>query len=168
MAKTDNAIREIPLHPTAQAIVAARLAGIADNKQPEAPLFPDLPVGGPDKKRSWKFSPKYSEWRQSILGVSREVDFHSLRRCFATFWEHAQANGGAACTDLVRKDVMGHARQDVTAGYVGRNLGWDTYTRGIEAMVALGLPDEVRRQALEDTKDSRPPVSQKWGKRSHN
>ena len=155
VAKTDNAVREIPLHPVAQAIISTRLSALPASAGPDAPLFPELTPGGPDKKRSWKFSSKFAAWRQSVLGKSSEVDFHSLRRCFASHWEMAQAAGASACTELARKDLMGHARRDVTAGYVQKDLGWDTYTKSIEAMVAVGVPDEVR-QALEETKGARP------------
>ncbi len=155
VSKTDNAPREIPLHPFAQAIIAIRLNALPASASPEAPLFPELPIGGPDKKRSWKFSSRYASWRQTVLGKSREVDFHSLRRCFATHLEMAQAAGASVCTELARKDLIGHARPGVTAGYVRKDLGWDTYTQCIEAMVAVGMPEGVR-EALEETKGTRP------------
>lgn len=155
VAKTDNAVREIPLHEFARLIIDARLSALPPSSGPDAPLFPELPLGGPDKKRSWKFSSKFAEWRQSVLGKSSEVDFHSLRRCFATHWEMAQAAGAAGCTGLARKDLMGHARRDVTAGYVQKDLGWLTYTNAIDTMVSAGIPAEVL-EALRATSLNRP------------
>lgn len=160
VSKTDNAVREIPLHALAQAIIAARIQALPNTTDPDAILFPELPLGGPDKKRSWKFSSRFSGWRQSVLGPSSEVDFHSLRRCFASHWEMAQAAGASACTELARKDLMGHARRDVTAGYVQKDLGWETYSRAINAMVAEGIPAEVL-EALRATSLNRPSPSRR-------
>ena len=159
-AKTDNSVREIPLHALAQRVIKDRLRDLPATDDPEAPLFPELPPAGPDRKRSWKLPSKFSIWRKEVLGDDDTVDFHSFRRCFATHFEMAQGAGASACTDLVLKDLMGHARGSVTGGYVSKDLGWQKYTDAIDAMVAHGLPPTVLK-ALEETAGLRPALPRK-------
>ena len=47
----------------------------------EDALFPELPPGGPDSKRGWTTSKRFTGLRRKVLGdTGRELDFHSLRR----------------------------------------------------------------------------------------
>lgn len=161
VAKTGNSVREIPLHPLAQELIRSRLAALPASDEPTDPLFPELPPGGYDGKRSHRLALVFSQFRVAVLGEDRTVDFHSLRRTFATFYEHAQAGGVSKATETVRKDLMGHARGDVTGrSYIDRNLGWEMYVSAIEGVVNVGMPASVRR-ALEETMDQRPPLPSK-------
>ncbi len=159
-AKTENSVRELPLHALAQRVIQDRLRDLPATEDPEAPLFPELPPAGPDLKRSWKFTSKFSMWRKEVLGTDVTVDFHSFRRSFATHVQIAQGAGASVCTDLVLKDLMGHARGSVTGGYISKDLGWPTYTAAVDAMVAHGLPAAVLK-ALEETADLRPALPKK-------
>jgi integrase len=158
VAKTGNSIREIPLHALAQKIIQARLAELAKDGDATVPIFPELPPGGYDGKRSHRLAMVFSQFRVGVLGPDKTVDFHSLRRTFATFYEHAQAGGVSEATEIVRKDLMGHDRGDVTSkAYVGRNLGWDLYSRAVDGVVRVGMPRAVQ-EALEETARKRPPL----------
>ncbi len=165
VAKTGNSVRAIPLHPLVQGIIAARVAAVPADAGQDAPLFSELRQGGPDGKRSWHFSMEFTKFRRTVLGADDTVDFHSLRRSFGTFYEHAIAGGVADCTSVVRMDLMGHGRQGVTERhYVNRNLTWPVYTRAVAGVGDVGLPAEVRK-ALTDTAGNRPSLPAKMLRR---
>jgi integrase len=97
--KTDNATRTIPVLEEAWGIIKRRLKE-APGGRPEAYLLPELKPGGPDGKRSWYLTKVFGRFRRSVLGEEGEVelasgrskspvDFHSFRRTFATYLEHA-------------------------------------------------------------------------------
>jgi integrase len=156
VAKTKNGIRRIPLHPLAQAVVAARLSALPTCGDPNAPLFPELSPGGPDKKRSWHFSKKFTDFREAVLGPDKTVDFHSLRRTFSTYMALARAAGVSAATQDMQDDLMGHKRQALSGNtYTAKDLGWANYVKAIDGMVEHGMPAVVR-QALEETQHARP------------
>lgn len=156
VAKTGRSVREIPLHAFAQSIIKARLADLSDVCDPEAPLFPELPPEGPDRKRSWRMSKAFPQFRRKVLGESSQVDFHSLRRTFATAWENAAGAGATQCTPLALRDLIGHERGDVTErSYIGRDREWSVYVRAVNGMVTRGLAPNVRK-ALEETAGNRP------------
>ena len=156
VAKTKNSIRRIPLHPLARGVVAARLSALPPGDDPNAPLFPELPPGGPDGKRSWRFSKKFTEFREAVLGPDKTVDFHSLRRTFSTYMALARAAGVSAATQDVQDDLMGHKRQALSGNtYTAKDLGWANYVKAIDGMVEHGMPAVVR-QALQETLNARP------------
>ncbi|AFW02316.1 hypothetical protein BAR24_12280 [Gluconobacter oxydans] len=62
VAKTRNSRRRIPLHPLAQKIIKERLEALEDRSD-DAPLFPECPPGGPDGKRSWTLSKRFTLYR---------------------------------------------------------------------------------------------------------
>jgi len=162
VAKTRSSVREVPLHLLAQRIVQDRLSALPPSGDPQAPLFPELPPGGLDGKRGHRLAVAFPQFREAVLGPSSEVDFHSLRRTFATYWEHAAIEGETVCTEIARKDLLGHSRSaDVTAAsYVDRSLGWDRYARAVDGVVRSGMPKGIR-EALEETAGKRPPLPAK-------
>jgi integrase len=83
--KTESARRVMPVHGLVWPILEQRLA--AGSK--DGWLFPGLTPGGPDGKRSWFVSKRFTEFRRAVLGQDDTVDFHSLRRTFATYLERA-------------------------------------------------------------------------------
>lgn len=156
VAKTESSVRRIPLHPLAQAVIRARLASLPPSADPRAPLFPELPPGGPDQKRSWHFSKKFTDFRETVLGPDKTVDFHSLRRTFSTYLAQARAAGVSAATQDIQDDLMGHKRGALSGQvYTAKNLGWSNYVSAITGMVERGMPEAVRR-ALEETQGARP------------
>ncbi|KON63925.1 phage integrase family protein [Komagataeibacter europaeus] len=144
VAKTLNSLRLIPLHPLVQPIIARRLAQIKPNGKANAPLFPELPPGGPDRKRSWTFSKRFTTFRRAVLGEDDPHTFHNLRGTFMTYFAEAAAKGANACTPLIRDRLVGHVPQALGDNtYVGA-LGRGSYERAILGMVEMGMPEAVR------------------------
>ncbi len=151
VAKTDNSIRTIPLHPLVRPIIERRLAAAKATGEPDAPLFPECPPGGSDSKRGWTFSKHFLRYRKALLGdAGNGTDFHSTRRCFATFMETALANGASACSELVCDHLIGHKSERLAANtYAAKRFDWALYSEAILGMVSKGMPERVR-EALSD------------------
>jgi hypothetical protein len=73
-------------------------------------LFPELEPQGPDQKRSWYVSKRFTIYRRASLGDSDEVDFRQFRRCFATYLERAQGISGAVYSSVI-DELMGRKKQ---------------------------------------------------------
>lgn len=146
VAKTDNSVRTIPLHPLVRPIIERRLIAAKGTGEPDAPLFPECPPGGADHKRGWTFSKHFLRYRHQIMGEEGNgTDFHSTRRCFATFMETALANGAAACTELVCDHLIGHKSERLAANtYAAKRFDWSLYSEAILGMVDKGVPERVR------------------------
>ncbi|GAL97055.1 hypothetical protein AA0312_1625 [Acetobacter tropicalis NRIC 0312] len=146
VAKTDNSVRTIPLHPLVRPIIERRLIAAKRTGEPDAPLFPECPPGGADHKRGWTFSKHFLRYRHQILGKEENgTDFHSTRRCFATFMETALANGAAACTELVCDHLIGHKSERLAANtYAAKRFDWLLYSEAIRGMVDKGVPERVK------------------------
>lgn len=139
--KTDSAVREIPVHKLAMAIVQRRLKGKGEW------LFDGLVPGGPDEKRSWNVSKAYGRFRkQKDVGVSaRFEDFHALRNTFMECLE------GLEVPESTTKLLVGHKRVSMTYGHYSKgqrvNLRKviDTLDYGPEVMkaIAAGLGTKV-------------------------
>lgn len=145
VSKTDNSVRTIPLHPLAREIVERRLKACPVD-EPDAPLFPECPPGGEDNKRGWTFSKHFLRYRKAVLGAAGNgTDFHSTRRCFATFMEEAQARGVPACTPLVIDHLIGHKAERLAANtYAAKRFDWPLYSEAILGMVDKGMPERVQ------------------------
>ncbi|WP_249211929.1 DUF6538 domain-containing protein [Gluconobacter cerinus] len=158
VAKTRNSRRRIPLHPLAQKIIRDRLEALEDHSG-DAPLFPECPPGGPDRKRSWTLSKRFTTFRRDVLGKvsDGQLDYHSFRRCFITNMENAQRKGVSACSELIRDHLVGHKPQSLAGStYATKDFGGDAYSAAIMGMVEKGLPEGVLK-ALEATQNDRPP-----------
>ena len=153
VAKTDNSVRTIPLHPLVRPIIERRLAAALASGEPDAPLFPECPPGGEDNKRGWTFSKSFLRYRKAVLGATgaagdagNGTDFHSTRRCFITFMETALAKGASACTELVCDHLIGHKSERLAANtYAAKQFHWPVYEAAILGMVDKGLPESVRQ-----------------------
>jgi len=157
VAKTRNSRRRIPLHPLAQKIIEERLEALEDQSG-DAPLFPECPPGGPDRKRSWTLSKRFTTFRRDVLGKASDgqLDYHSFRRCFITNMENAQRKGASACSELIRDHLVGHKPQSLAGStYATKDFGGDAYSAAIMGMVEQGLPSEVLK-VLEATQNNRP------------
>jgi integrase len=110
-SKTEAGKRVIPVHDVVWPIVQRRReeAVRAGSNQPQAPLFPELPPQGPDRKRSWYLSKKFTVFRRRVLGADNTVDFHSLRRTFATYLEQAQRQSLDVNPGIIA-ELMGHEK----------------------------------------------------------
>ncbi|HUT51195.1 MAG TPA: tyrosine-type recombinase/integrase [Alphaproteobacteria bacterium] len=113
-SKTRAADRDIPIHPLAKPMIERR----TKQWHPGDFLFPNLIAGGPDNKLGWNLSKAFTVYRRSVGvgGVTREVDFHSFRRCFATALEHAMVPQNVAA------ELIGHTKQDMTFGLYSGGL----------------------------------------------
>ena len=142
VAKTRNSLRLVPIHPLVLPVIARRLAAAGLEK--DAPLFPELPMGGPDGKRSWTFSKRFGDFRKDFLGKDDPHNFHDLRGTFMTYFATAAAKGAVSCTSLMRDRLVGHVSQALGDNtYVGQ-LDRRLYEQAILDAVAFGMPEAVR------------------------
>src|SRR5262249_38189466 len=112
-AKSEAGDRKVPIHSK---LISAGLLDFVKHHGAEW-LFPVLKPGGPDKKRSWYISKRFTEHRRK-LGVVRadpetgkdRVDFHSFRRSVVKVLERARLPQTEAA------QVIGHDREGITFG----------------------------------------------------
>ncbi len=112
-AKTEAGVRVVPIH--SEIIAAGFRNYVANNKA--GPLWPGLKPGGPDKKKSWYVSKRFTEYRRTLklsdidktTGRDR-LDFHSLRRSAITALKNAHIPEHDAA------EVVGHEHPRVTFG----------------------------------------------------
>ena len=164
--KTDNAARVVPLHPVAARVLADRLASLPD-QAPDAPLWPEVPETGRDRRRSKIIGNRYPAIRRRILGEDDGTDFHSFRRSFMTAAETALHSGGRLNVELVAL-LAGHERKGLAfslysdwarmgrsgfRGQLGERLR--TLREGVEDVVELGFEEAVK-VALSETAEDRP------------
>ncbi len=164
--KTKNARRVVPLAPLGRQVLAARLASLPDTS-PDAPLWPELPILALTNSRGGKLSDRFRKARAYLLPNSEGVDFHSLRRAFATHLEAAMNAGGRVNPTLI-DSLMGHARGTLALNRYSAGAALRPPADAVADMEELGLPEEVRR-ALAGTMSDRPPMTRfapKVGSRS--
>ncbi|KXV74344.1 hypothetical protein AD953_12035 [Acetobacter malorum] len=146
-AKTPNSIRRVPLHPLVRPIIERRLAAAIATGEPDAPLFPECKPGGPQGKRGYYFSKRFTEFRRDVLGRASDglVVFHSFRKCFGTYMRRAAVAGVSECQLSVAQKLMGHKPQTITeTTYMEAEMPWPIYEAAILGMVDKGLPESVR------------------------
>lgn len=166
--KTESASRIIPLVPHARDVLRQRLADLTD-RAPDAPLWPEVPAQGADRRRSKTVATRFPDIRRRLLGPSDEVDFHSFRRSFLTAAESAMHAGGRVNEAMIAL-LAGHKRGGLALDLYSdwarlgrRKLGGalaerlTTLQAAMDDIVGLGLAPEVRA-ALDATAGSRPPV----------
>lgn len=84
-SKTEAGCRTLAIsHPVALDVLRRRWH---ENAPPSALLFSELQGGGYDNKLSWGLGQAFRRHRD-LRGLSRETDFHSLRRTFITRLEN--------------------------------------------------------------------------------
>jgi integrase len=105
-------------------------------------LFSELEPGGPDRKRSWYVSKRFTVYRRETLGDSKEVDFHSLRRCFATYLEAAQGSG--AVYPSVIEELMGHKKKSFALSVYSGGLRREHLEAAILAMAGAMEPEVLK------------------------
>lgn len=151
--KTKNARRVVPLAPLGRQVVAARLASLPDTS-PDAPLWPELPVLALTGSRGGKLSDRFRKARVHLLPGSEGVDFHSLRRCYATHLEAAM-NAGDRVNPTLIDSLMGHARGTLALDRYSAGAALKPLAEAVVEMEELGLSEEVRK-ALTETMTDRP------------
>ena len=112
-SKTDAGVRVVPVHSSVLG------AGLLDyrNGIAKGPLWPGLRPGGPDGKRSWYVSKRFTDYRRGLGLVDLDkvterdrLDFHSLRRSAITALKH----GGIREHEVA--EVVGHEHPMITFG----------------------------------------------------
>ena len=127
--KTENAVREIPLHPALKAIGLVEWVG-RRRERGQVVLFPEVPAHSAYEDQSSRFS----KWYQSDLGHfdlgerRAKLTFHSFRHTFK------QA--------LNRADVPEEKKDDLCGWSRGKNTG-RRYGLGLEADVLKPCVDAV-------------------------
>jgi integrase len=152
--KTANARRYVPLPRQAQRVLAFRLASLKDTR-PDAPLWPELPVEGISRSRGQKLSARFMTARSRILPGAAGVDFHSLRRAYATALEAAMHRGGSRINPAILASLMGHERGTMALDLYSGGTALDALRNAVADMEARGFALEVT-EALEATMDHRP------------
>src|SRR5262249_42943464 len=109
-------------------ILEERLKAVRDGQ-----LFSELDPGGPDTKRSWYVSKRFTEYRRKVLGQSDEIDFHSLRRSFATYIERAQGMSKAVNPSVIA-ELMGHKKQTLALSLYSGGLRLVDLRRAVDAL----------------------------------
>jgi integrase len=135
-AKTEAGDRRVPVHSV---VLRAGLLEFA--KHGDDWLFPGLKPGGPDGKRSWYASKRFTEMRRE-LGVVRvdsdtgkdKVDFHSFRRSAIQALERARVPQSEAA------QIVGHEQAGITFG---------TYNpEGLTMAQRRDVVEEIRYEGL--------------------
>jgi integrase len=78
---------------------------------PDAPLWPELPVLKLTGSRGGKLSDRFRLGRPRILPGAHGVEFHSLRRSYATALEAAMNRGGSRINPAITASLMGQERE---------------------------------------------------------
>lgn len=131
--KTVNARRVLPLHRLVQPLIARRVL-----LAKEGLIFPELKPGGPDQKRSWYISKRFTEYRRRVLGEDDTVDFHSFRRSFATFLERASMLSSRVNASVIA-ELMGHAKPTLALSLYSGGLGQSHLVDAVDALTeAMG------------------------------
>ena len=148
--KTENALRTIPVLKAAWGILERRLKE-APQDNPDAYLLPNLKPGGPDGKRSWYITKTFTRFRRSVLGEDGEialasgrskspVDFHSLRRTFATYLEHASTRTHKVNPQVIA-ELMGHEKSSLALSLYSGGLNIRHLREAIDAMAEVIEPE---------------------------
>ncbi len=109
--KTENAVRMIPVHSAIEPLVVTLKNDAASAKgNPDGWLFPSITPGGPDNKRSWNVSKKFTRERRKLGVDTPQTVFHSTRKNLAEALEAGEVPLSTA------KLIVGHERGDMTFG----------------------------------------------------
>ena len=131
--KTAAARRCVPVHSELLGLgFDSYLAHVKDQKHNY--LFPALKPGGPDKKRSWYVSKRFTTYRRSVGVGASETVFHSFRKCAATALERAHVPENEAM------EVLGHHKATTTYGLYSGGLGLEGLARSSRRSPILTRP----------------------------
>ncbi len=152
--KTRAAKRVIPVHPLVWPIIIRRTEGAVDDE-----LFPELPPQGPDQKKSWYTSKRFTVFRRRVLGQDDTVDFHSLRRNFATYLDRAQGITQAVHPGIIA-ELMGHEKGSLALSLYSGGYLVDQLRKAIDTLsdvMELDVLEAVAAAGASKMLD-RPPV----------
>lgn len=142
--KTAAAQRQVPVHSELlQAGLNRYVAKIANGGHEY--LFPALKPGGPDKKRSWYISKRFTAYRRSVGVDAADTVFHCFRKNAATALERAQIPENEAVQVLGHKKLL-----SLSYGLYSGGLDLPGLRRVIEAIRYQGL--DLSRRTLKETR----------------
>jgi integrase len=107
--KTEAAVREVPIHPSAAHVIERRRKSNKDGY-----LFEGLIAGGPDNKRSWNVSKAFGHYTRKVVPSEERRTFHGLRSTFTEAMEQARVPESTA------QLIVGHKRQSLTYGHYSK------------------------------------------------
>jgi integrase len=136
--KTKAARRIIPVHPVVWPIVLRRIESAQSGE-----LFPELPAQGRDHKKSIYASQRFTAYRRHVLGEDETLDFHSLRRTFATYMEHAQGRSVAVHPGLIA-EIMGHAKGTLALSVYSGGHRIEHLRKAIDALKLVIEPEVLK------------------------
>ena len=137
--KTAAARRRVPVHSELMRIgFGAYLAHV--RSQGHEYLFPALKPGGPDGKRSWYVSKRFTTYRRAVgVGAAGTV-FHCFRKNAATALERARVPENEAV------QILGHKKMTMSYGLYSGGLDLLGLARVVEAITYPGLDLSRLRQ----------------------
>lgn len=130
--KSEAASRHIPIHSELLRLGFLRYVENV-RKQGHKMLFPGLSGGGPDEKRSWYLSKKFSDYRKAVGAGSNTTVFHSLRA------NVAEALENAAIPESEAARLLGHEFYTMSYGVYSGGLRLPILQRVVEAIQYPGL-----------------------------
>jgi integrase len=136
--KTENARRIVPVHELAWPLIRRRSESSSDGW-----VFSGLTPAGPDGKRSWIVVKRFATFRHKVLGPSKEVDFHSFRRCFATYLERASTHTVAINSSVIA-ELMGHTKPTLALSVYSSGLVPEQLRAAIDALNFVIEPDVIK------------------------
>ena len=120
--KNHNSIRVVPIHSALTDLVNRLKA-----TSPDGYLIPNLTPAGRSNKRSHNISKQFGRYKTK-LGFTREYDFHSLRRTFATALENA------GVPESTISQLMGHKKQSISLYLYSGGLEFTRLQQEIEKL----------------------------------
>lgn len=99
-AKSEAGVRKVPVHP--------RLDWLLERRKTSGAVWPTLKPGGPDQKRSWYFSKRFTVFRREREIVGPGLKFHSFRKNAVQCLERARVPQNEAA------EIVGHEKAGIT------------------------------------------------------
>lgn len=130
--KTKGSQRRIPVHSTLNAIGFGEYLALV-RKQKQEYLLSGLKAGGPDQKRSWYISKRFTDLRRAVGIDDPGVVFHSFRNTVATALE----NAGVPESEAVH--LLGHKKLSMSYGLYSKGLSLERLRQVVEAITYPGL-----------------------------
>jgi integrase len=130
--KTSAARRRVPVHSMLSQIGFESYLARVNNETHEY-LFPALKGGGPDEKRSWYVSKRFTTYRRAVGVRASETVFHCFRKNAATALERARVPENEAV------QILGHKKMTMSYGLYSGGLDLMGLQRVVEAISYPGL-----------------------------
>lgn len=91
---------------------------------------------------------RFSSFRQKVLGPNKQVNFHSFRRCFATYLERASTHTTAVNSSVIA-ELMGHAKPTLALAVYSSGLVPEQLRVAIDAVDYVVEPQVIKHSLAE-------------------